>query len=95
VRALDHAPGPGRLAVVPRQYEPDAETSVRLFDDASYMQLESTSLPEFLKANGSVQTHGLFVFFSADAANIDVIVEAVGTQQLSSRFGLVRVPVGK
>jgi hypothetical protein len=95
VRALDHAANRGRIAVVSREYDPSAETAVRLFDDSSYMQLASTPLPGFVTANGSVQTHGRFLFLSADATEIYVLVEAVGTQPLSSRFGLVRMPVAQ
>lgn len=93
VAALDHSSSRGRIAVVPRAADPQLQTLIDLFDDASYARLSRAALPSFSVPGRTIQSRGLFVFFSNDGVEVYVLVEAMASSPLSARFGLVRMPV--
>jgi hypothetical protein len=94
VLAFDQA-ATGRIAVVPDMNLREDENNVRIFDGVTYAELERTALPPFLTPTSTIRTSGMFVFFSNDGAQVYVLVEANNTQPLTSRYGLVRMPVTK
>jgi hypothetical protein len=91
-RSLAHSVASGRIAIAPRGNVQDQEAYVRLYDATSYEALGERTLPTFMTGGNSVPTSGRFVFFSADGAELYVLVEAVSDQRLARRFGVVRMP---
>lgn len=79
--------------MVPWAADPQLQTLVDLFDDGSYARVSRAALPTFGVPGRTIQTRGMFVFFSNDGAELYALVEAMPSPPLSARFGLVRMPV--
>lgn len=92
VRSLAHSAASGRIAVAPLGNVQAQEAYVLLHDAATYGSAGQRTLPRFMAGGSPVPTSGRFVFFSEDGAELYVIVEAISTQPVAPRFGLVRMP---
>ncbi len=91
IRHLDHATEPGKVAAIPDVGfldDPDADTTVRIYDDVFLAFERSIELPSFLLGEAAYVGHGRNVFISADGTELFVVVQADGAPGLLNDFAI-------